>query len=650
MRRAPRLAPAAAVFLLTAVGSGWWYYYNAHVLNEYLTAKDQRRIQAGYERDFKKYQLLPQPKVTAVEATVNIYPERRSFDGSGRFTLQNKSGGAISQVHITDQRRSVTDVRFDRGFRLVSSAPRNLYSIYTIDPPLQPGEVLTMTFSVGHETKGFRDGNEPAEFAYNGTFFDASYFPTIGYESMAEISDPRRRREENLGPLEEMAPRGDPTYSKMNLFSPNSDWITFRTTVSTSADQMAIAPGYLQRTWEQNGRRYFEYSMGGTHIQNFYAFLSAKFATRKETHSGPSGPVNLELYYHPTHTFVIDQMLDASRAGLDYFQAKFSPYQFTQYRIMEFPRYRTFAQSFPNTVPYSEGIGFIGRMRKKTDVDMTYFVTAHELAHQWWAHQLVGGRVQGSNMMSETLAQYSAYMLMQQKYGRDYMRKVLRHYLDSYLRGRSGEVRGEPPLALVQREPYVWYQKGGQIMYTLADYIGEEKINTALRNFLMQYRYTNAENQVDAVNQAGSGESRPYPDTRLLYEALLAETPAELRYLVDDGFNRIVLYDNKTISATSRKRPDGKHEVKLDVQVRKAQADANGVESRMPLADYVDVGVFSGTKDETKPLYMKREKLTQERQTFTILVDHPPTRAGIDPYNKLIDRIADDNVIDVTMQ
>jgi hypothetical protein len=467
---------------------------------------------------------------------------------------------------------------------------------------------------------------------------------------MFEISDPRRRREENLGPLEEMAPRGDPTYSKMNLFSPNSDWITFRTTVSTSADQMAIAPGYLQRTWEQDGRRYFEYSMGGTHILNFYAFLSAKFATRKETHSGPSGPVNLEVYYHPTHTFVIDDMLAASRAGLDYFQAKFSPYQFTQYRIMEFPRYRTFAQSFPNTVPYSEGIGFIGRMRKKTDVDMTYFVTAHELAHQWWAHQLVGGRVQGSNMMSETLAQYSAYILMQQKYGRDYMRKVLRHYLDSYLRGRSGEVRGEPPLALVQREPYVWYQKGGQIMYTLADYIGEEKINRALQNFLMQYRYANADNQVDAVNHTGSGENRPYPDTRLLYDALLAETPAELRYLVDDGFNRIVLYDNKTISATSRKRPDGKHEVKLDVQVRKAQADANGVESRMPLADYVDVGVFSGAKGEEKPLYMKREKLTQERQSFTVVVDHPPTRAGIDPYNKLIDRIADDNLIDVTIQ
>ena len=195
-------------------------------------------------------------------------------------------------------------------------------------------------------------------------------------------------------------------------------------------------------------------------------------------------------------------------------------------------------------------------MAHKNDIDLTYFVTAHELGHQWWAHQLIGGQVQGSNMMSETLAQYSAYMVMQQKYGKDYMRKVLRHFLDRYLRGRSGEVRHEPPLALVQREAYVWYEKGGQILYTLADYIGEDKIDLALHNFLIQYRYANANNQVDAAGSSHDPQ-QPYPDTRMLVDALYAQSPAELRYLVDDGFNRIVLYDNKALSATSCRRLPG---------------------------------------------------------------------------------------------
>jgi aminopeptidase N len=360
-----------------------------------------------------------------------------------------------------------------------------------------------------------------AEFAYNGTFFDSSYFPGVGYDAQGELADPRRRREEKLPALQEMAPRGEPVHSRLNIFTPTSDWITYHTVVSTSGDQIAIAPGYLQRAWEQNGRRYYEYSMGSTHILDFFAYLSARYTVRKETYSGPGGPVNLEVYYDPAHTYDIDDMLASSRAGLDYFQAHFSPYQFSQYRIMEFPRYRSFAQSFSNTVPYSEGMGFIQRKARKDDIDFTYFVTAHELGHQWWAHQLIGARVQGSNMMSETLAQYSAYMVMQQKYGKDYMRKVLSHFLDRYLRGRASEVRHEPPLALVQQEPYVWYEKGGQIMYTLADYIGEDKIDTALHNFLMQYRYANATNQVDAVDNSHSAEE-PYPDTRMLVDALNA--------------------------------------------------------------------------------------------------------------------------------
>ncbi len=247
-------------------------------------------------------------------------------------------------------------------------------------------------------------------------------------------------------------------------------------------------------------------------------------------------------------------MIDASKLGLAYYEKNFSPFQFRQYRILEFPRYRTFAQSFPNTVPFSEGIGFIGRVEKPTDIDFTYFVTAHELGHQWWAHQLIGARVEGSNMMSETLAEYSALMVMQQKYGRDNMHRFLKHELDRYLRGRAAEIRRERPVVLVQNEPYVWYQKGGQVMYTLADYIGEDKVNLALHNFLMQYRYANADDS----------RSGPYPDTRQLIEAFRAQTPPDLQYYITDAFENIVLYDNKAVSATVT--PTRRSQIQSDVE------------------------------------------------------------------------------------
>jgi ABC-2 type transport system permease protein len=654
--RAPRLAPIALLFAIIAVSSGSWYFYNAHVLNEYLNSKARRGIQADYERNFKQYENLPQPKITAIEDKINIYPERRSFDGTVRITLQNKTSQPIPQIHLSDSKQAVTNVQFDRPFHLVSSAPRNIYSIYALEQPLAPGETITLTCNVGHQTRGFRDGNELPEFAYNGTFFDSSYAPYIGYDNGVELDDPRRRREEHLPPLKEMAQRGDPAHSENNVFlRQQSDWITYHTIVSTSADQIAVAPGYLEREWQADGRNYFEYSMQSTHVLDFYAYLSAKYQVRKETYHGPNGDVALEVYYDPAHTYDLDDMLASSRAGLDYYQRIYSPYQFKQYRIFEFPRYRGFAQSFPNTIPYSEGIGFIGRVKKPTDIDFTYFVTAHELGHQWWAHQLVGADVEGSNMMSESLAEYSALQVMAHKYGRDLMHRYLRHELDRYLRGRAGEIRHEPPLALVQREPYVWYQKGGQIFYTLADYIGEDKLNLALHNFLMQYRYANANNQGDAgaAMKSDSGSNvadKTYPDTRMMVDAIRAQTPPELQYLVEDGFNRIVLYDNKAISATSQKTADGKYKVTLEVQARKVQADGNGAETPVALADYIEIGVFSGKKDEEKPLYLKKEKLTQEHNTFVVVVDEQPTLAGIDPYNKLIDRNADDNMIDVAKQ
>ena len=634
--RFPGLVAATAFCLAVAMGSGAWYFYNAHVSNEYLNSKQRRQIQADYERNFKKYQDLLQPKIVAVDSQIDIYPARRSFSGWGRYTLRNKTSQPISQIHLTDLNQSTSQVRFTRPFHLVSSSRRGLYSVYELEQPLAPGDSIELNFNVGWSSRGFRDGNEKPELAYNGTFFDSSYFPSIGYQQTNELDDPRRRREEHLGDLQEMAPRGDALQSLYNLFSKDSDWISYHTVVSTSVDQIAIAPGYLTRHWQENGRNYFEYDMGPTNIADFHAYLSGNYSVRREQYKG----VSLEIYYQPGHEYNLEDMLASSKAGLDYFQANFSPYQFRQFRIMEFPRYRTFAQSFSNTVPYSEGIGFIQRVIKKNDIDFTYFVTAHELAHQWWGHQLIGANVQGSNMMSETLAEYSALMVMKQKYGTDKMHRFLRHELDSYLRGRSGEVRHEPPLALVQREPYVWYQKGGQIMYTLADYIGEDKVNLALHNFLMEYRYANALNT----------QTAPYPDTRQFVAALRAQTPPELQYLIDDGFEAIVLYDNKAVSATVTPTPDQKFKVTLVVQARKVKADGNGNESPMTLNDYIEIGVFKGAKDEEQPLYLQKKRLTEEQNTFEIVVNEKPTRAGIDPYNKLVDRIADDNMIDVTQQ
>lgn len=625
--RFPRMTAATLLSAGLALAAGGWFYYNAHILNPYRTTFQERHRAAEYERRYKKYEKFPQPKITDVVVAVDIYPETRSFVATGHYLVVNRTHQPIEQIHLTESKESIDEVKFDRPFKNKLSDKEHFYEIYTLEKPLASGESMRIDFHASHTTRGFRDGGEPPELAYNGTFFDRDYFPTIGYNRGLEIDQPVRRREEKLPDYEEMAPRGDPYYSNVNLFTADSEWVTFRCVISTSPDQIAIAPGYLKREWTENGRRYFEYDMGDARINNFYSFLSGRFDVRRDKWKN----VNLEVYYTPGHEYNLDKMMESAKAGLDYYEKNFGPFQFTQYRVLEFPRYRTFAQSFPNTVPFSEGIGFIERMKKADDLDLLYFVNAHELAHQWWGHQLIGSAVQGSNMMSETLAEYSALQVMNKKYGEENTRKYLKYELDRYLRGRAGETRHEPPLALVQNEPYVWYNKGSLVMYALSDYIGEDKLNAALRGYLERNKYATG----------------PYPDTRSFVQAMKDATPPEFQYLVGDMFESIVLYENKATSAVVSQEA-GKYKVTLAVETAKRKADGSGNESPMAINDWIDVGVFSGTKEHLHKLYMEKQRFSTDKSTVEVVVDQKPTFAGIDPYNKLIDRNPEDNLIEVT--
>jgi ABC-2 type transport system permease protein len=204
---------------------------------------------------------------------------------------------------------------------------------------------------------------------------------------------------------------------------------------------------------------------------------------------------------------------------------------------------------------------------------------------------------------------------MQNKYGDEHMRRFLKHELDGYLRGRAGEVRHEPPLVLVQNEPYVWYQKGSMAFYALSDAIGEDKLNLALKEFLDKWKMN----------------GRPYPDTRGLVEALRKQTPPELQYMVTDLFETITLYDNKASQRRCSPLPDHKYKVTLVVDARKMRANGDGAETQIPIHDLIEVGVFKGKKDSEEPLHTEKVWITQPRTTYDIRGERKPTRAAIDP-------------------
>src|SRR5437762_1636007 len=159
-------------------------------------------------------------------------------------------------------------------------------------------------------------------------------------------------------------------------------------------------------------------------------------------------------------------------------------------------------------------------------------------------------------------------MVMKRKAGEARMRKFLAYELDRYLTGRAFEQKKELPLGRVENQPYIHYRKGSLVMYALQDYIGEDKVNQAVRQFR------------DAVAFKGP----PYPNSPQLVAALRGVTPPELSYLIDDMFEQIVLYDNRATSARAKRLPDGSYEVTIGVKAKKLRADALGKEDEVALA------------------------------------------------------------------
>ena len=300
-------------------------------------------------------------------------------------------------------------------------------------------------------------------------------------------------------------------------------------------------------------------------------------------------------------------------------------------RILEFPRYARFAQSFANTIPYSEAIGFVADLRDPKDIDFVFYVTAHEIAHQWWAHQVIGADVQGGTMIVESLAQYSALMVMEKEYGRERMRRFLKYELDSYLSSRGGELIEELPLMRVEDQPYIHYNKGSLVFYRLREEIGEANLNRALANFIRDKAF----------------QQPPYTTTLEMLDYIRAQTPPEKQKLIDELFAKIVLYDTKVVAATSKRRANGKFDVHLQYEVQKTQSDGVGKETPLAVDDWMDIGVFARKAGETeqheRALYLQPLHITQNKGAVDVVVDAAPFEVGVDPYNKLIDRNPDDN-------
>jgi ABC-2 type transport system permease protein len=613
---------AVAVALIISVGG--FVYYNTNILNENVDADDAGRHKAEYEQRYTRFADAAQPTITKADLRIEIYPSVPAVDLRGSYQLVNSNLQPIDSVHVyIDREVDAHSISLSRAARPLVVDQATGYRIYALERPLAPGDSMRLSFEVAFRRRGFRSTGIQTAVVGNGSFFNRKWLPFIGYQPAFELSDDATRKRFGLPPRPPTPEPNDMTARRYDGVIRNEGHVVVETLVGTAADQIAVVTGTLRRSWTENGRRYFQY---GTDVPVPFgtAVFSARYAVRKDHWND----IALQVLHHSDHGYDVDRMLVSIKAALDYYTRTFGPYQFQDLRIAEEPPYSINARAHVTTVAFAEQ-NFITRDRPG-EVDQTFFGTAHEVAHSWWGGQVRPAAVRGGPMLSETLANYSAMMLTERFLGPEQARRVYDYQMDRYLSRRAAFSR-DVPLVEVEDQPHISYGKGAVAMYTLREQIGDQAVNTALRRFLAKYR--------------DSGP--PYPTSLDLLMALRSVTPDSLEYLLTDLFKTVTLWNVKTERAMVENTSTGEYRVTLDVSAKKMRADSIGDECEVPMNDYVEIGVFAPRKGEGlgAPLYLQRHRIHSGRQTIQITVPREPSRAGIDPYRKLIERDRGDNVL-----
>jgi ABC-2 type transport system permease protein len=255
-------------------------------------------------------------------------------------------------------------------------------------------------------------------------------------------------------------------------------------------------------------------------------------------------------------------------------------------------------------------------------------VIAHETAHEWGVPYAFA---EGAPLITESFAWYAAMGVVEDTYGREHLRRLLRFFRQP---SPIPPIRQSLPLLRAQ-DPYAAYRKGPFALYAMSEYMGRDRVDLAFHRLMEKHR-------------SGAATSLD------LYQELQAVTPDSLRYLLHDLFEANTFWQLKTERATARRTAAGAWQVTLRLRARKVTVSPAGVETEVPMDEWIPIGVFAPTREQGadfgEPLYLRPHRIRSGPQTITVTVPRKPSDAGIDPYVVLIDLERYDNVEKVAVE
>lgn len=245
--------------------------------------------------------------------------------------------------------------------------------------------------------------------------------------------------------------------------------------------------------------------------------------------------------------------------------------------------------------------------RDLIDVETNENVVAHEMFHQWFGDYVT--TESWSNLtLNEGFANYSEYLWIEHKYGKDAAQAHWREELNGYI-GQSKSRRH--PLIHFEygnREEMFdahSYNKGGIVLHMLRNYIGDEAFFAALKLYLQKNAYTDVE----------------VHELRLAFEEITGE---DLNWF----FNQWYLNAGHPTLEVTKEYDKVSGKVLLTI-AQKQDADNNLPVYQLPVA--VDIYVENGKKPMRFNVMTSRRK-----ETFAFAVDKEPLLVNVDADRVLL--------------
>ena len=397
MRFTRPVRAVTAVAVVAMAGLGGVIYDNTNVLNPYLTAYDGEARQAEYEKRYKTLAGKPQPKITAVSVAVDLYPAEQRVRMRGRYRLENRTVQPIDAVHLTflaRERLVIDALAFSVASMLVTDDMKTGLRSYRLASPLSPGGRVDLDFDLEVPTHGFTNAGATTDVVGNGSFVNGqAVLPMIGYQERGKLVTDGERRKFGLEAqgADANARRSDrPRAERIGRPMPTSS-LSMRRSARTRTS------GRLRRaTWNANGfataatispiawmRRSSTSSPSSRRAMRSRRIAGTTWRSRSTTRRG--------------HEYNLARMTDVTRGRSRLLHRRTSARISTassgssSFRAMR----RSRSHSRIRCLIRRASASSLACATTPRDIDYPYYVTAHELAHQWWGHQVPGAERAG---------------------------------------------------------------------------------------------------------------------------------------------------------------------------------------------------------------------------------------------------------------